>query len=86
MPTPVASPTVAPTVGLKNLVLAPLLEDTETTLTYGPLQLIAGAIEASVTPGNADPDVLYADDIEFDVVYPDAELSPESVTSVTAMT
>ena len=75
MAAPIASPAVASTVGLKNMVLAPLTEDTEATLTYGPLQLVAGAIEASVTPENADPDVQYADDIEFDVLYPDPELS-----------
>jgi phi13 family phage major tail protein len=75
MSAPIASPAVASTVGLKNMVLAPLTEDTEATLTYGPLQLVAGAIEASVTPENADPEVQYADDIEFDVLYPDPELS-----------
>lgn len=58
-----ASPTVSSTVGLKNVVIAPLTEDTEATLTYGELQLMAGAIEASVTPENADPDVQYADDV-----------------------
>ena len=75
MATPTASPAVASTVGLKNMVLAPLTEDTEAALTYGPLQLVAGAIEASVTPENADPDVQYADDQEFDVLYPDPELN-----------
>jgi len=75
MPTPTASPVVSSTVGLKNMVLAPLTEDTETTLTYGTLQLVAGAIEASITPENADPDVMYADDQEFDVLYADPELS-----------
>ena len=75
MATPTASPAVASTVGLKNMVLAPLTEDTEAALTYGPLQLVAGAIEASVTPENADPDVQFADDQEFDVLYPDPELS-----------
>jgi len=75
MATPTASPIVASTVGLKNMVLAPLTEDTEAALTYGPLQLVAGAIEASVTPENADPDVQFADDQEFDVLYPDPELS-----------
>lgn len=70
-----ASPTVSSTVGLKNVVIAPLTEDTEATLTYGELQLMAGAIEASVTPENADPDVQYADDVEFDVLYPDPELA-----------
>ena len=64
MPTnPKASPTVSSTIGLKNLVIAPLTEDTEETLTYGELQLVAGAIEASVTPDNADPDIQYADDV-----------------------
>ena len=75
MPTPTASPQVASTVGLKNVVIAPLTEDTETSHTYGELQLMAGAIEASITPENADPDVQYADDIEFDTLYPDPELT-----------
>ncbi len=75
MPNPTASPQVSSTVGLKNVVIAPLTVDTEETLTYGELQLLAGAIEASITPENADPDIQYADDIEFDVLYPDPELS-----------
>ena len=75
MPTPTASPKVSSTIGLKNMVIAPLTEDTEETLTYGELQLVAGAIEATVTPENADPDVQYADDIEFDVVYPDPSIT-----------
>lgn len=73
--TPAASPTVSSTVGLKNMVIVPLTVDTEETLTYGDLQLVAGAIEASITPENADPDIQYADDIEFDVLYPDPELT-----------
>ena len=75
MPTPTASPAVASTVGLKNMVLAPLSTDTEAGHTYGDLQLVAGAIDASITPQNADPNVQYADDIEFSVLYPDPELS-----------
>lgn len=74
MPT-TASPTVSSTVGLKNVVLAPLTVDTEETLTYGALQSVAGAMEASVTPDNADPDVQFADDHEFSVLYPDPQLS-----------
>ena len=70
-----ASPVVSSTVGLKNMVIAPLTVDTETTITYGALQLVAGAIEATITPENTDPEVQYADDIEFDVLYPDPELS-----------
>ena len=73
--TPAASPTVSSTIGLKNMVIAPLTEDNETTVTYGALQLVAGAIEASVTPNNTDPQIQYADDIEFDTLYPDPELS-----------
>lgn len=75
MATPTAAPQVASTVGLKNVVIAPLITDTEETLTYGELQLMAGAIEASITPESADPDVQYADDIEFDVLYPDPQLA-----------
>lgn len=75
MANPAASPAVASTVGLKNMVLAPLTVDTEEAITYGELQKVAGAIEASVTPENADPDVQYADDIEFSVLYPDPELT-----------
>ena len=73
--TPTASPKVSSTVGLKNVVLAPLLTDTDEAHTYGDLQLVAGAIEASVTPDNADPEVQFADDIEFDTLYPDPEIS-----------
>lgn len=75
MATPTASPNVSSTVGLKNVVIAPLTSDTETAATYGTVQAMAGAIEASVTPGNTDPDIQYADDIEFSVLYPDPELS-----------
>ena len=35
MASPTASPQVASTVGLKNVVIAPLIEDSETTHTYG---------------------------------------------------
>ena len=73
--TPAASPTVSSTVGLKNMVIAPLTADTEETLTYGDLQLVAGAIEASIAPQNTDPDIQYADDTEFDTLYADPEIS-----------
>ncbi len=73
--TPAASPTVSSTVGLKNMVIAPLTADTEETLTYGDLQLVAGAIEASIAPQNTDPDIQWADDVEFDALYPDPELT-----------
>ena len=73
--TPVASPQIASTIGLKNVVIAPLTADTEEGHAYGELQLLAGAIEASITLENADPDVQYADDVEFDTLYPDPDLS-----------
>ncbi len=75
MPTPTASPAVSSTIGLKNVVIAPLTTDTETEHTYGTLQAVAGAIEATITPENSEPQVQYADDIEFDVLYVDPELT-----------
>jgi phi13 family phage major tail protein len=75
MPTPATAPEVASTIGLKNMVIAPLLTDTEAGTTYSDLQRVAGAIEASVTPNSADPDIQYFDDIEGDVLYPDPEIA-----------
>lgn len=72
--TPAAAPAVSSTVGLKNMVIAPVTADTETT-TYGDLQRVAGAIEATITPENNDPDIQYFDDVEGDVLYPDPELT-----------
>ena len=60
MPAPTASPTVSSTVGLKNMVIAPLTEDTEETVTYGTLQAVAGAIEATITPESADPEISFS--------------------------
>ena len=73
--TPAAAPAVSSTVGLKNMVIAPVTVDTETTTTYGDLQRVAGAIEATITPENNDPDIQYFDDVEGDVLYPDPELT-----------
>ena len=70
-----AAPAVASTVGFKNMVIAPLTKDDDTGTTYGDLQKVAGAIEASITPENNDPDIQYYDDIEGDVLYPDPELA-----------
>lgn len=70
-----AAPAVASTVGFKNMVIAPVTADTEEGTTYGTLQKVAGAIEASITPENNDPDVQYYDDVEGDVLYPDPELA-----------
>ena len=73
--TPAAPPAVSSTVGLKNMVIAPVTEDNETSTTYGDLQRVAGAIEATITPENNDPDIQYFDDVEGDVLYPDPELT-----------
>ena len=73
--TPAAAPAVSSTVGLKNMVIAPVTEDPETSTTYGDLQRVAGAIEATITPENNDPDIQYFDDVEGDVLYPDPELT-----------
>ena len=62
------------TIGLKNVVIAPLTKDDATETTYGTVESLVGAIEASITPQNADPEVQYADDGEYDTVYPDPEL------------
>ena len=70
-----ASPAVSSTIGLKNVVIAPLTTDTEASHAYGTVQAVAGAIEASVTPDNTDPDVMYADDIEFDTLYADPQVT-----------
>ena len=72
---PAAAPAVSSTVGLKNMVIAPVTADTETATTYGDLQRVAGAIEATITPENNDPDIQYFDDVEGDVLYPDPELT-----------
>ena len=63
MGTPTAAPAVSSTVGLKNMVIAPITQDDESGTTYGELQRVAGAIDASITPENNDPDVQYFDDI-----------------------
>ena len=73
--TPAAAPAVSSTVGLKNMVIAPVTEDNETATTYGDLQRVAGAIEATITPENNDPDIQFFDDVEGDVLYPDPELT-----------
>ena len=67
--------TTSSTIGLKDLVVAELISDTEAGVTYDELQKVAGAIDAEISPENSDPDISYADDIEFDVVYPDPEIT-----------
>ena len=73
--TPKTAPNAKSKIGLKNMVVAPIVKDTEEELEYGPLQLVAGSIEASISPENADADVQYADDVEWDALYPDPEIT-----------
>ena len=63
------------TIGLKNVVYALLTEDSDSNLTYGDVVPVVGAIEATITPENADADVQYADDVEWDALYPDPTLT-----------
>lgn len=62
------------TIGLKNVVIVPLTKDDDTGVTYGDVTEMAGAIDATVTPQNTDAEVQYADDGEYDAVYPDPEV------------
>ena len=75
MAAPTASPTVKSTIGLQGMVIAPVTADSTLTHTYGTLQSVAGIINATISPNNTDPDIQYADDIEFDKVTPDPDVS-----------
>ncbi len=74
--TPTESPNVASVLGLKDFRIVELTVDNASTLTYDDtLQLVAGAIEASVTPDNSDPIKQYYDDVEGKVIYADPEIA-----------
>ena len=61
--------------GLSNFVIAEMLTDTTAATTYETPEPVLGAIDVAVTPGNTDPNIQYADDIEFDVIQPDPEIT-----------
>lgn len=65
------------TIGLKNFVMAELIKDEEGEegLEYGEVFKVVGAVEATITPSSSDADVQYADDVEFDRVDPDPDLT-----------
>ena len=63
------------TIGLQLFTIAPIIEDTLEGTTYGDLLQIDGIVEATITPENTEADVQYADDVEYDVVNPDPELT-----------
>ena len=64
-------------VGLRDVIFWKLKTDTASTLTYESAAETetVDAIDVSISHANADPDILYADDIENDVLYPDTELT-----------
>jgi phi13 family phage major tail protein len=64
-------------VGLRDVIFWKLKTDTATTLTYESAAETetVDAIDVSISHANADPDILYANDIENDVLYPDTELT-----------
>ena len=64
-------------VGLRDVIFWKLNTDTASTLTYESAAEtdVVDAIDVSISHANADPDILYADDIENDVLYPDTELT-----------
>lgn len=64
-------------VGLRDVIFWKLTTDTAETLAYAAAAEpeVVDAIDVGITHANADPDVLYADDVENDVLYPDTELT-----------
>ena len=65
-------------VGLRDVVFWKLTTDTKASLVYdvgGAESVTVDAIDVQITHDNTDPNVLYADDIEDDVLYEDTELT-----------
>lgn len=61
------------TIGMKHVVLAEVIKDDETGTEYGAAEQMIGAVDATITPQNTEAEVQYADDGEYDAVYPDPE-------------
>ena len=66
-------------IGLRDVKIAWLTENTDTPTVAAAYTLESTstleAIDAQISRGTADPDILYADDIESDVLYPDPEIT-----------
>ena len=58
------------TIGLKDLVTAVLLTDTVAETTYGAVEPVTGSINIKVSDSSGKADVQYADDKEYDRLYP----------------
>ena len=71
-------------IGLKNVVFAELTADTATIgtvtgeTTYGSVEVLAGAIDAQITPDTTDANIQYADDVEYDALAPDTSYTIEA--------
>ena len=65
-------------VGLRDVIFWKITTDTSSSLVYnaGGAELeTVDAIDVQITHNNTDPNVLYANDIEDDVLYEDVELT-----------
>lgn len=71
-------------IGLKNVVFAVLKTDTATVgevpgaTTYDPVEFLAGAIDAQITPDSTEANIQYADDVEYDALAPDTSYTIEA--------
>ena len=64
-------------VGLRDVIFWKLTTDTASNLEYADEAEAetVDAIDVSISHANADPDILYANDVENDVLYEDTELT-----------
>lgn len=65
-------------VGLRDVIFWKITTDTSSSLVYnvaGAETETVDAIDVQITHNNTDPNVLYANDIEDDVLYEDTELT-----------
>lgn len=63
------------TIGLKDLVTAELLADTVAETTYGAVESVVGSINIEISDDSGNADIQYADDSEYDRLYPLPKLS-----------
>ena len=53
-----------PVIGVRDLVIAELSDDNDTTLTYKPVEEIEDLVSISLTDNSGDAEPYYADDVE----------------------
>lgn len=61
-------------VGLRDVIFAKMLTDTNEGATYDAAQDLVESLTLDITPDGRDPDIQYADDKESDVMYGDPEI------------